>query len=101
MSAFGSGVLYVHRYVHICFMKAITVSEFRKNIKKYAEIAQVEKVIVHRGDGNPFAIVPLPSIEDKGYSQDFVNRILKAQKEVEKGNSVVVRNPKDIWADIL
>ncbi len=45
-------------------MKTITVSEFRKNIKKYAEIAGSEKVIVNRGEGKAFLILPIENIDD-------------------------------------
>ncbi len=82
-------------------MKTITVSEFRKNIKKYAEIAGKEKVIVNRGNGQAFAIVPLEAIEDKGYSPKFVKRIMDASESAKKGNVTRIKDTKNIWADIL
>ncbi|WP_221393379.1 type II toxin-antitoxin system Phd/YefM family antitoxin [Dyadobacter sp. NIV53] len=57
-------------------MRTITVSEFRKNIKKYAVLANTEKVIVNRGDGKAFAIVPIEALEDNGYDPEFVKKIL-------------------------
>jgi len=62
-------------------MKTITVSEFRKNIKKYADLAKTEKVIVNRGEGKAFAIVPLEKVEDPGYNPEFVKKILNAKEE--------------------
>lgn len=82
-------------------MRTITVSEFRKNIKKYAEIADKEQVIVNRGNGEAFAIVPIEVIEDKGYNPDFVKKILDAIKSAKKGNVTRIKDTNNIWADIL
>lgn len=82
-------------------MRTVTVSEFRRNIKKYADIAGQEKVIVNRGQGKAFLIVPLEKVEDKGYSPEFVKRILDAEKSAEKGNVTRIKDINDIWADIL
>ena len=82
-------------------MKTITVSEFRKNIKKYADLASKEKVIVNRGSGKAFTIVPVEEIEDEGYNPEFVKKILERKKEVDDGNYVRIRDAKNIWQDIL
>lgn len=82
-------------------MKTITVSEFRRNIRMYADIASTEKVIVNRGEGRAFAIVPIEAIEDEGYSPEFVKRILDASKSAEKGEVTRIKDAKNIWSDIL
>jgi len=82
-------------------MKTISISEFRKNIKKYADIAKTEKVIVTRSEGKAFAIVPLESFPDKGYDPMFVESILKAEKSVKKGNHTTIEDIDNIWVDIL
>lgn len=82
-------------------MKTISLSEFRRNIKKYADIAKVEKVIVTRGEGNSFAIIPLEYIPDKGYDPKFVKSILDAVKSVEKGEFIKIKDSENIWPDIL
>lgn len=82
-------------------MRTITVSEFRKNIKKYAEIAGSEQVIVNRGNGEAFAIVPIDALEDKGYDPEFVKRIFEAKKSIEADNYTEIKDTKDIWPDIL
>jgi PHD/YefM family antitoxin component YafN of YafNO toxin-antitoxin module len=82
-------------------MKTITVSEFRKNIKKYADLASTEKVIVNRGEGKAFAIVPIDEIEDGGYNPEFVKKILEASKAAEKGDVTRINDAKNIWSDIL
>lgn len=82
-------------------MKTISVSEFRKNIKKYADIASSERVIVNRGEGRAFAIVPIEALEDTGYSPEFVQRILDAEKSVENGEFSKISDTKNIWRDIV
>jgi len=82
-------------------MKTITVSEFRKNIKKYADLAKKEKVIVSRGEGKAFTIVPIEEVEDEGYNPEFIKKILDAKKNIEKGQFTRITDAKDIWKDIL
>lgn len=82
-------------------MRTITVSEFRKNIKKYAVLANTEKVIVNRGDGKAFAIVPIEALEDNGYDPEFVKKNFDADKSAKEGNVTRIKDAKNIWADIL
>ena len=82
-------------------MKTISVSEFRKNIKKYAELASDEKIIVNRGEGKSFLIVPLDNIEDNGYSKAFIEKILNAEKSANEGNVTRIQDAKNIWESIL
>ena len=82
-------------------MRTISVSEFRKNIKKYAILANTEKVIVNRGDGKAFAIVPIEAIEDTGYDPSFVKKIADARNNYSKGEFVTVTDPDNIWESIL
>lgn len=81
-------------------MKTITVSEFRKNIKKYADLAKFEKVIVNRGEGKAFAIVPLEEVEDPGYNPDFVKKIEKSMQEAKDGKTIKINTEKEL-ADFL
>ena len=82
-------------------MKTITVSEFRKNIKKYADIASQERVIVNRGEGKAFAVIPIEFLQDDGYDPEFVKRILEAEKSAKKGNVTKISDVKNVWSDIL
>lgn len=54
-------------------MKTISVSEFRGNIKKYLDIAQEEKLLIHRGKGKTYAIVPIEEMEDEPYNDLFAS----------------------------
>jgi|TARA_B110000967_G_C18576423_1_gene407490 PHD/YefM family antitoxin component YafN of YafNO toxin-antitoxin module len=46
-------------------MKTVSVTEFRGNIKKYLEIAETEKLVIHRNKGRSFIVTPLEN-EDEG-----------------------------------
>lgn len=49
--------------MYICLknkiMKTVSVTEFRSNIKRYLDIAQEERVVIHRSKGSSFVLVPL------------------------------------------
>lgn len=45
-------------------MKTVSVTEFRGNIKKYLDIAESEKLIIHRSKGRSFVIIPLDEETD-------------------------------------
>ncbi|MFH6992740.1 type II toxin-antitoxin system Phd/YefM family antitoxin [Flavobacterium sp. FlaQc-48] len=46
-------------------MKTVSVTEFRGNIKKYLDIAENEKLVIHRSKGSSFVVVPLHEEEDE------------------------------------
>ena len=77
-------------------MKTISVSEFRGNIKKYLDIAQEEKLIIHRGKGRSFAVVPIEEIEDSPYDPEFVKKILQAREDSKQGLGVKIAI-EDLW----
>ena len=45
-------------------MKTISVTEFRGNMKKYLEVAEREKLVIHRNKGKSFIITPLESVDE-------------------------------------
>ena len=45
-------------------MKTVSVTEFRGNIKKYLDIAESEKLVIHRGKGKSFVVIPLDYEDD-------------------------------------
>lgn len=40
-------------------MQTVSVTEFRGNIKKYLELAENEKLVIHRNKGVSFVLTPL------------------------------------------
>ena len=77
-------------------MRTITVNTFIKNIRKYAVLANEEKILVNREKGKLFLIIPIENIEYKGYTIDFVKRILAYKDEVKKGKVKKVNNINNI-----
>lgn len=49
-------------------MIAINVTEFRGNMKKYLEVAENEKLIIHSAKGKAYAIVPVEEVEESPFS---------------------------------
>ncbi|MDX6181074.1 type II toxin-antitoxin system Phd/YefM family antitoxin [Flavobacterium sp. Fl-77] len=45
-------------------MKTVSVTEFRGNIKKYLDIAESEKLVIHRSKGKSFVVIPLNEEDD-------------------------------------
>lgn len=86
-------------------MKIITSREFRENQKNYFELAEKERVIVHRGNKRrPFLLVPITeSIENEIYFSDtkVIESIEKGIEDVQNGKLTTIVDAKNIWADIL
>lgn len=40
-------------------MKTVSATEFRSKIKRYLDIAQEERVVIHRSRGTSFVLVPI------------------------------------------
>ena len=77
-------------------MKTISVSEFRGNIKKYLDLAQEEKLLIHRGKGKTYAIVPIEEMEDEPYNPEFVAKIMRSRKDFEEGRFTAIKT-EDLW----
>ena len=77
-------------------MKTVSVTEFRNNMKRYLDIAQKEKLVIHRASGNSYAIVPLKEIEDIGYNPEFVAKIMKSRQD-SIGGKVTFIKTEDLW----
>ena len=88
---------FVFLYFKFYYMKTITVSEFRKDIKKYCDIAQEEQVLVNRGSGDAFYIVPAAKVKQE-YSKEFMQKISKAEKQIKDGKSIRVKGAAEIKA---
>lgn len=67
-------------------MKTVSVTEFRGNIKKYLEIAESEKLVIHRSKGRSFVVVPLEEEDDNSLlSKDQKAAIDEALEDVANG----------------
>lgn len=69
-------------------MKTVSVTEFRKNIKRYLDIAKEEKLIIHRGKGPSFVLVPLEEAEEVTLlNEDQKRAIDKAKEDIAEGKT--------------
>lgn len=67
-------------------MKTVSVTEFRGNIKKYLDIAESEKLVIHRSKGRSFIVIPLNEEDDESILS-FAQKasIDEALEDLEKG----------------
>jgi hypothetical protein len=81
-------------------MRIVTTNEFRKNQKAYFDLAENEKVIIHRGKNRkPFLLTPMEESEESDilfYNADFVAKINKAEEEISKGNCTRFKTAKEL-----
>ncbi len=85
-------------------MKIITTREFRENQKAYFDLAETERVIVHRGKNRkPVLLTPVDqSVETDIYFSDpaVLASIKQGIEDVKAGKITRISDLKDIWADI-
>jgi PHD/YefM family antitoxin component YafN of YafNO toxin-antitoxin module len=62
-------------------MRTISVTEFRSNIKRYLDIAQDEKVMIYRGKGRTFAVIPMEKTTETNLLSDAQNKAINEALE--------------------
>lgn len=68
-------------------MKTVSVTEFRSNIKRYLDIAQEEKLVIHRSKGSSFVLVPLDQENENTLLSDAQQKVIDAALvDVANGN---------------
>ena len=86
-------------------MRVITAREFRGKQKDYLNLAESERVIIHRGKNKKSVL--LTPIDESTETDIFFSdpSILAAIKEgiedVRAGRVTTIRDLKNIWADII
>ena len=85
-------------------MKIITTREFRENQKTYFDLAETERVIVHRGKNRkPVLLTPIDESTETDifFSNPAVlASIRQGLEEVKAGKITRISDLKNIWADI-
>ena len=85
-------------------MKIITTREFRENQKAYFDLAETERVIVHRGKNRkPVLLTPVDeNAETALYFSDpaVLSAIKQGIEDVKSGRITRISDLKNIWADI-
>ena len=86
-------------------MRIITTREFRENQKSYFDLAEKEKVIVHRGKNRkPVLLTPIEESEESDmYFSDskVIASILRGIEDLKEGRITRIKDTKNIWPDIL
>ena len=77
-------------------MITVGVTEFRTNIKKYLDIANQEKVIIHKGNGMSYIVIPVTEVADSPYNPEFVKEILRGREDYKLGKTVSI-SLDDLW----
>ncbi len=68
-------------------MKTVSVTEFRSNIKRYLDIAQEEKLVIHRSKGSSFVVIPLDQENENTLLSDAQQKAIDAALvDVTNGN---------------
>jgi PHD/YefM family antitoxin component YafN of YafNO toxin-antitoxin module len=66
-------------------MQTVSVTEFRGNIKKYLELAEKEKLVIHRNKGVSFVLTPLKDEDDDSLLSD------SQKKAIDKGLEAIAQ----------
>jgi hypothetical protein len=83
-------------------MIVVSSREFRDNQKKYFDlIDKDEKVIVQRGKNKAYILTPVNDALKLSVNPELINMIEQAEEEIAKGKVTKIRDPKNIWQDIL
>ena len=85
-------------------MIAISTTELRKNLRKYRNLANKERVIVQCGNTETYEIVPAGKISDtdKYFSNPkVIEAIEKGRADAKAGRVTRIKDTRDPWASIL
>ena len=86
-------------------MRIITAREFRENQKSYFDLAEKERVIVHRGKNKkPVLLTPIEESEESDIyfsNSNVIASILRGIEDLKEGRLTGIKDTKNIWPDIL
>ena len=86
-------------------MRIITAREFRENQKSYFDLAEKERVIVHRGKNKkPVLLTPIEESEESDIyfsNSNVIASILRGIEDLKEGRLTEIKDTKNIWPDIL
>lgn len=86
-------------------MRIITSREFREKQRAYLDLAEREKVIIHRGKNRkPVLLTPLSESEESDiYFSDpqIIASIQRGIEDIKAGRVTPIKDPKNIWESIL
>jgi PHD/YefM family antitoxin component YafN of YafNO toxin-antitoxin module len=84
-------------------MIAISTTELRRNLRKYLNLAQKERVIIQCGKSEIYAIIPARKISDNDpcfSTPELLSALKEAEEEIAEGRVRKVKDSKQLWEDI-
>ena len=83
-------------------MMIISSREFRDQQKKYFDLAdQNEQIIVQRGKNKAYVIVPLNDVDRLSVNEQLIQTVQEAEAEYSKQKTTRIKDPGNIWENIL
>ena len=86
-------------------MRIITAREFREKQKDYLDLAESERIIIHRGKKKKSVLLtPIDeAVETDIFFSDpsILNAIKEGIEDIKAGKVTSIRDPKNIWQDII
>jgi len=83
-------------------MLIVSSREFRDNQKKYFDLVDNNnQVIVKRSKNKAYVLTPVSDADRLSVNPMLIQIILQAESELKKGESTIIKNPKNIWESIL
>ena len=80
----------------------ISSREFRDQLKKYFDLVdQNEQVIVQRGKDKAYVIVPLNDVDRLSVNDQLIQTVQEAEEEYSKHKTTQIKDPGNIWENIL
>ena len=83
-------------------MMIISSREFRDRQKKYFDLVdQNEQVIVQRGKDKAYVILPLNDVDRLSVNNQLIQIVKEAEAEYSKNKTIQIKDPGNIWENIL
>ena len=82
-------------------MLIISSREFRNNQKKYFDLAdQDEQIVVQRGKNKAYLLTPVNEEDRLSVNPELIKAVKQAEKELEEGEKITIKDPENIWESI-
>ena len=83
-------------------MLVVSSREFRENQKKYFDLVDDNnQVVVTRSKHKAYVLVSLGDKDRLSANPELIKVVRQAESELKRGESITIKNPKNIWESIL
>lgn len=84
-------------------MIAISTTELRKNLRKYLNLAQKERVIIQCGKSETYEIIPARKINDNDpyfSGPELLSALKESEDDIASGRTRKIIDNSDLWESI-